>query len=115
MTTDYRARNTCNGDQSLEGVGEGDLVQTWDAERVENGRSGPDHLKEGSGPIVSGTAATQATNAALSSYTRGILDRVVRLSNGESEVHEFGVNWPHHIFCHQQLRGRRRQTNTPPR
>jgi SSS family solute:Na+ symporter len=28
----------------------------------------------------------------------GVVDRVVRLSNGEYEVHYIGVNWPHHIF-----------------
>jgi hypothetical protein len=58
----------------------------------------PASYKEGSGTIVSGTAATKATKAALTSYAGGIVDRVVRLSNGEYEVHYIGVNWPHHIF-----------------
>ena len=58
----------------------------------------PTDYKEGSGTIVSGTAATKATKAALTSYAGGIVDRVVRLSNGEYEVHYIGVNWPHHIF-----------------
>jgi hypothetical protein len=58
----------------------------------------PTSYKEGSGTIVSGTAATKATKAALTSYAGGIVDRVVRLSNGEYEVHYIGVNWPHHIF-----------------
>jgi hypothetical protein len=58
----------------------------------------PTNYKEGSGTIVSGTAATKATKAALTSYAGGIVDRVVRLSNGEYEVHYIGVNWPHHIF-----------------
>jgi hypothetical protein len=58
----------------------------------------PTSYKEGSGTIVSGTAATKATKAALSSYAGGVVDRVVRLSNGEYEVHYIGVNWPHHIF-----------------
>jgi hypothetical protein len=35
--------------------------------------------------------------------SRGIADRVVRLSNGESEVHNIGVNWPHHIFVNQDF------------
>jgi hypothetical protein len=34
----------------------------------------------------------------LTSYAGGIVDRVVRLGNGEYEVHYIGVNWPHHIF-----------------
>jgi hypothetical protein len=58
----------------------------------------PANYKEGSGTIVSGAAATKATRAALTSYAGGIVDRVVRLSNGGYEVHYIGVNWPHHIF-----------------
>jgi uncharacterized protein DUF5666 len=58
----------------------------------------PASYKQGSGTIVSGTAATKATQAALTSYAGGVVDRVVRLSNGEYEVHYIGVNWPHHIF-----------------
>jgi hypothetical protein len=58
----------------------------------------PTSYKEGSGTIVSGTTATKATKAALTSYAGGVVDRVVRLSNGEYEVHNIGVNWPHHVF-----------------
>ncbi len=58
----------------------------------------PASYKQGTGTIVSGTAATKGTEAALTSYAGGVVDRVVRLSNGEYEVHNIGVNWPHHIF-----------------
>jgi hypothetical protein len=58
----------------------------------------PASYSQGSGTIVSGTAATKATEAALAAYPGGVVDRVVRLSNGEYEVHNIGVNWPHHIF-----------------
>jgi hypothetical protein len=58
----------------------------------------PASYKEGSGTIVSGTKATKAAKAALTSYAGGVVDRVVRLSNGEYEVHNIGVNWPHHVF-----------------
>jgi hypothetical protein len=58
----------------------------------------PANYKQGSGTIVSGTTANKATKAALAAYPGGIVDRVVRLSNGEYEVHNIGVNWPHHIF-----------------
>jgi hypothetical protein len=58
----------------------------------------PANYTEGSGTIVSGTTANQATKAALAAYAGGIVDRAVRLSNGEYEVHYIGVNWPHHIF-----------------
>jgi membrane-bound inhibitor of C-type lysozyme len=58
----------------------------------------PASYSEGSGTIVSGTAANKATKAALAAYPGGIVDRVVKLSGGEYEVHNIGVNWPHHIF-----------------
>jgi len=58
----------------------------------------PASYSQGSGIIVSGTAANKATEAALTTYPGGIVDRVVKLSNGEYEVHNIGVDWPHHIF-----------------
>jgi hypothetical protein len=58
----------------------------------------PANYTQGSGTLVSGTSANEATKAALAAYAGGIVDRVVRLSNGEYEVHNIGVNWPHHIF-----------------
>jgi hypothetical protein len=61
----------------------------------------PASYSQGSGTIVSGTAANRATEAALAAYPGGVVDRVVRLSNGEYEVHYIGVNWPHHIFVDQ--------------
>ena len=63
----------------------------------------PADYKQGSGAIVSGTAANQATEAALAAYPGGIVDRVVQLSGGEYEVHYIGVNWPHHIFVNQDF------------
>jgi hypothetical protein len=64
----------------------------------------PPNYKQGSGTIVSGTAANKATKAALAAYAGGIVDRVVKLSNGEYEVHNIGVNWPHHIFVNQDFK-----------
>lgn len=58
----------------------------------------PANWSQGSGTIVSGTVADQATEAALAAYPGGIVDRVVQLSNGEYNVHYIGVNWPHHVF-----------------
>jgi hypothetical protein len=63
----------------------------------------PANYTEGSGTIVSGTAANKATEAALAAYPGGVVDRVVQLSNGEYEVHYIGVNWPHHIFVDQDF------------
>ncbi|HEX4203910.1 MAG TPA: hypothetical protein VHZ51_06875 [Ktedonobacteraceae bacterium] len=64
----------------------------------------PSNYTEGSGTIVSGTAANTATQAALAAYPGGVVDRVVKLSNGEYEVHYIGVNWPHHIFVTQDFK-----------
>jgi hypothetical protein len=63
----------------------------------------PANYSQGSGTIVSGTAANKATEAALAAYPGGVVDRVVQLSNGEYEVHNIGVNWPHHIFVNQNF------------
>ena len=64
----------------------------------------PANYTEGSGTIVSGTTANKATEAALAAYPGGVVDRVVKLSNGEYEVHNIGVNWPHHIFVNQNFK-----------
>jgi hypothetical protein len=64
----------------------------------------PASYKQGTGTIVSGTAANKATEAALAAYPGGVVDRVVKLSNGDYEVHNIGVNWPHHIFVKQDFK-----------
>jgi hypothetical protein len=64
----------------------------------------PADYSQGSGTIVGGTEANKATEAALVAYPGGIVDRVVKLSNGEYEVHNIGVNWPHHIFVNQEFK-----------
>jgi hypothetical protein len=64
----------------------------------------PADYTEGSGTIVSGMAANKATEAALADYPGGVVDRVVKLSNGDYEVHYIGVNWPHHVFVNQDFK-----------
>jgi hypothetical protein len=64
----------------------------------------PSSYSEGSGTIVSGSVANRATEAALAAYPGGIVDRVVKLSNGEYEVHNIGVNWPHHVFVSRDFK-----------
>ena len=58
----------------------------------------PADYSQGSGTLASGTTAAKATEAALAVYPGGVVDRVVELGNGDYEVHNIGVNWPHHIF-----------------
>ena len=64
----------------------------------------PADWSQGSGTIVSGTAANRATEAALAAYPGGIVDRVVKLSNGDYNVHYIGVNWPHHVFVNKDFK-----------
>jgi hypothetical protein len=64
----------------------------------------PSTYSQGAGTIVGGTTANNATEAALAAYPGGIVDRVVKLSNGEYEVHYIGVNWPHHIFVNKNFK-----------
>ncbi len=64
----------------------------------------PATYSQGSGTIASGTTARRATEAALAAYPGGIVDRVVKLGNGEYEVHNIGVNWPHHVFVNQNFK-----------
>jgi hypothetical protein len=61
----------------------------------------PASYTEGSGTIVSGTTANDATEAALAAYPGGVVDRVVKIGSGVYEVHNIGVNWPHHIFVNE--------------
>jgi hypothetical protein len=63
----------------------------------------PAAYKQGSGTIVGGATANKATEAALAAYPGGIIDRVVAIGNGDYEVHNIGVNWPHHIFVNQDF------------
>jgi hypothetical protein len=58
----------------------------------------PPNFTDGSGTIITGTAADKAKAAALAVYPGGIVNRVALLGNGEYNVHMIGVNWPHHIF-----------------
>jgi hypothetical protein len=64
----------------------------------------PSSYKQGTGTIQSGTTANKATEAALLAYPGGVVDRVVKLSNGEYEVHTIGVTWPHHIFVNNDFK-----------
>ena len=64
----------------------------------------PSDYSQGSGTLASGTTADKATEAALAVFPGGVVDRVVELSNGDYEVHNIGVNWPHHVFVNADFR-----------
>jgi hypothetical protein len=58
----------------------------------------------GSGTIVTGTAASKASAAALAVYPGGTVDRVVQVGGGDYNVHIIGVNWPHHVFVNRDFK-----------
>jgi hypothetical protein len=58
----------------------------------------PSFYKEGEGTIVATAEANKAIVPALTAWPTGVINRVVKLSDGSYEVHHVGVNWPHHIF-----------------
>jgi hypothetical protein len=58
----------------------------------------------GSGTLVTGTAANKAKAAAVAAYPGGTVNRVVRLSNGDYNVHIIAVNWPHHVFVNKDFK-----------
>jgi hypothetical protein len=64
----------------------------------------PANWQAGTGTIVTGTAAKKAKAAARTAYRCGTINRVVRLSDGEYNVHVIGVNWPHHVFVSKKFK-----------
>jgi cytochrome c-type biogenesis protein CcmE len=67
------------------------------------GQVPPDYT-EGQGTIVSGTTADKATAAAQAVVPGGVVNRVVQLSDGEYEVHNISINWPHHVFVSKNFK-----------
>jgi hypothetical protein len=64
----------------------------------------PADYTQGQGTIATGTVADKAIEASLTAYPGGVVDRVVELSNGDYEVHNIGVNWPHHVFLNHDFK-----------
>jgi hypothetical protein len=64
----------------------------------------PAGFKDGSGTIITGTAASKAKAVAVAAYPGGTVDRVSVLSDGEYNVHIIGVNWPHHVFVSKSFK-----------
>jgi hypothetical protein len=63
----------------------------------------PASYTEGGGTLVSGTLAYVPVWVAQAVFPGGIVDRVVSLSDGSYEVHNVGINWPHHVFVSKAL------------
>jgi hypothetical protein len=63
----------------------------------------PASYTEGQGTIVSGIQAFIPVAVAQARFPGGIVDRVVNLSDGSYEVHNFSINWPHHVFVSKEF------------
>ena len=58
----------------------------------------PKGWRPGTGTIITGRAADQATAAARTKYPAGTVNRVLKLSDGSYGVHIIGTSGPHHVF-----------------
>lgn len=64
----------------------------------------PANWKAGSGTLVTGTVEKKAKAAARAAYNCGTINRVVRVSGGDYNVHIIAVNWPHHVFLSKNFK-----------
>jgi hypothetical protein len=64
----------------------------------------PSDYTQGEGTIISGAKAYTAVTAAQAVFPGGIVDRVVQLPDGDYEVHNISVAWPHHVFLNSHFK-----------
>ena len=64
----------------------------------------PQNWSPGTGTIITGAAADEATAAAVAQYPGGTVNRVLQLSDGSYAVHRIGTSAPHHIFVSTDFR-----------
>jgi hypothetical protein len=83
------AYTTASADVSAEQKGQQNTSQSYGTI--------PSDYTEGQGTIVDAATSDQAVTAALATYPGGIVDRVVKLPDGDYEVHDIGTDM-HHIF-----------------
>src|SRR5438477_2782255 len=58
----------------------------------------PQNWRPGTGTIITGAAADKAKAAAVAKYPGGIVNRVLKFSDGSYAVHMIKISWPHHVF-----------------
>jgi hypothetical protein len=64
----------------------------------------PQGWSPGSGTIITGAAADEATAAAVAAYPEGTVNRVLQLSDGSYAVHRIGITAHHHIFVSKDFK-----------
>jgi hypothetical protein len=64
----------------------------------------PQGWHSGSGTIITGAAANKAKAVAVAEYPGGIVNRVLKLSDGSYAVHMIKISWPHHVFVSKNFK-----------
>jgi hypothetical protein len=63
----------------------------------------PPNWRPGTGTIITGEDADKAKAAAMAKYPGGIVNRVLKLSDGSYAVHMIKIRWPHHVFVSKEF------------
>jgi hypothetical protein len=64
----------------------------------------PQNWRPGTGTIITGAAADKAKAVAVAKYPGGIVNRVLKLSDGSYAVHRIQTPAPHHIFVSKDFK-----------
>ena len=64
----------------------------------------PQNWQPGDGTIITGAAADKAKAAAVAKYPGGVVNRVLKLSDGSYAVHRIQTPAPHHVFVSKDFK-----------
>jgi hypothetical protein len=64
----------------------------------------PQNWSPGTGTIVTGAAADKAKAVAVAKYPGGVVNRVLKLSDGSYAVHRIQTPAPHHVFVSKDFK-----------
>jgi hypothetical protein len=64
----------------------------------------PQNWSPGTGTIITGAAADKAKAVAVAKYPGGVVNRVLKLSDGSYAVHRIQIPAPHHVFVSKDFK-----------
>jgi hypothetical protein len=64
----------------------------------------PQNWRPGTGTIITGAVADKAKAVAVAKYPGGIVNRVLKLSDGSYAVHRIQTPAPHHVFVSKDFK-----------
>ena len=82
----------------------GDRLPARRTDHVEASRTVPGQLDARVGDHRQRNGRQQGDRGGAGGLPGGVVDRVVKLSDGDYNVHYIGVNWPHHVFLNQDFK-----------